>query len=235
MALILNIETSTDICSIALSENGKLIASSESSEMRSHAAILTVLIEELLHKNNISCNHLDAIAVSKGPGSYTGLRIGVSVAKGLCYGASKPLIGINTLQSMMNGIRIAFPEYMATFPDNARFCPMLDARRQEVYMAIFHKDGTLFKETCAAIIEPNSFEKELETHPIVFFGNGAEKCKSLIIDPHASFLDNFALKASYMNELSYEAFQLEHFEDIAYFEPFYLKDFVATIPKRKVI
>jgi tRNA threonylcarbamoyladenosine biosynthesis protein TsaB len=235
MALILNIETSTETCSVALAKNGKIIAVAESKDQRSHASILTVLIEELLHGNHLSGKDLDAVAVSKGPGSYTGLRIGVSVAKGICYGAGKPLIAINTLQSMMEGLWITNPEFMEKTTENTKFCPMLDARRQEVYMAVFLKNGEAVTETCAAIIDDTSFQQEMDSSPIVFFGNGSEKCKAIIKHPNAIFLDHFEMKASSMHQLSEKAFQANHFENLAYFEPFYLKDFVATIPKRKVI
>jgi tRNA threonylcarbamoyladenosine biosynthesis protein TsaB len=235
MALILNIETSTDSCSVAISKGGNSIAALKSNEQRSHASVLTVLIEELLHKNNISVTNLDAVCVSKGPGSYTGLRIGVSAAKGICYGILKPLIAINTLECMMNGLSLDLSNTFASLPENSIFCPMLDARRLEVYLAMFQKNGTPYSETSAVIIQEDSFMEDLKGHKIVFFGNGAEKCKPLITSPNAVFFDNFTLNASHMANLSEELFQKRCFEDLAYFEPFYLKDFVATIPKRKVL
>jgi tRNA threonylcarbamoyladenosine biosynthesis protein TsaB len=194
-----------------------------------------VLIDKLLRKNNIGISDLEAVAVSKGPGSYTGLRIGVSVAKGLCYGALKPLIAINTLDSMMNGLRTEVADFESRFDDNTIFCPMLDARRLEVYLAMYDKKGGLLKETTAEIIDENSFSNLLSNHPMVFFGSGASKCQEILKSKHAQFLEHFLLKASYMAHLSNKSLIKRDFENVAYFEPFYLKDFVATIPKRKVI
>ena len=235
MALILNIETSSENCSVAIAKDGIVSATSQSSETKSHAIILTVLIEKLMLENSYSFAQLDAIAVSKGPGSYTGLRIGVSVAKGLCYGAGKPLIAINTLQSMMNGLRQELTEFETLFGSDFVFCPMLDARRQEVYLANFSKSGDLLRETTAEIVQEDSFAEILKDRKLVFFGSGAEKVKSIIHHDNAIFVDGFELKASYLSSLAEDAFQKKQFEDVAYFEPFYLKDFVATIPKRKVI
>ncbi len=235
MALILNIETSSDSCSVALSRNGELYAFIQSDEDRSHAHILTVLIEKLLAQNSITIADLDAVAVSKGPGSYTGLRIGVSVAKGICYGARKPLLAVNTLQAMMAGLKLETTDFAARFPTNAVFCPMLDARRQEVYLAMFSKEGNLLKETTAEIITGDSFADILAKQQMVFFGSGAGKVKDIIQNPNALFVENFGLKASYLSSLAEEAWQNKKFEDVAYFEPLYLKDFVATVAKRKVI
>lgn len=235
MALILNLETSSENCSVALSNNGVVVGASQNEEKKSHASVLTILIEELLRNNSVSFHQLHAISVSKGPGSYTGLRIGVSVAKGLCYGTGKPLIGLNTLACMMNGLKIEVPDFDLRFDADTVFCPMLDARRQEVYTAAFDKQGIFLRDTSADIIDEYSYQDTLESHPVVFFGSGAEKCKSLIKSHNAVFVDNFQVKASYMATLSEVAFKNKEFEDVAYFEPFYLKDFVATTPKRKVI
>lgn len=235
MALILNIETSSDNCSVAIARNGELYASMQSGEDRSHAHILTVLIEKLLARNSITIASLDAVAVSKGPGSYTGLRIGVSVAKGICYGARKPLLAVNTLQAMMAGLKLETPDFDNRFPTNALFCPMLDARRQEVYLAMFSKDGNLLKETTAEIISSESFADILAGREIVFFGSGAGKVKDIIKSPNTIFVDQFGLKAGYLSNLAEKAYNNEQFEDVAYFEPLYLKDFVATQAKRKVI
>lgn len=234
MAVILNIETSADSCSVAVSKDGETIAQMQSEESRSHANVLTVLIGDLLARFSFTIGSLDAIAVSKGPGSYTGLRIGVSVAKGLCFGSKKPLIAINTLQSMMEGLK-GTTDFGTSFDSGTWFCPMLDARRQEVYMAMYAKDGTGIKETSAEIITEESFAEILDTRKIVFFGSGAEKVKSIIKNPNAVFVENFDLNARYLAGLSYEAYVNKQFEDIAYFEPLYLKDFVATVAKRKVI
>lgn len=235
MAIILNIETSSENCSVALSRNGVSVASLQNSESRSHAVVLTVLINELLQNNQLAIRDLDAVAVSKGPGSYTGLRIGVSVAKGLCYGANKPLIAINTLECMLFGLKNEYRDFENKFPDDAIFCPMLDARRQEVYMSLFKKNGAVISETSAEIIHEESLKEELRLHPVVLFGSGAEKCKTIISNANAIFIDGFTLKAEYMSLLSEEAYSQSKFENLAYFEPFYLKDFIATIPRRKVI
>lgn len=235
MALILNIETSAEVCSVALSKNGKLIASLNSETERSHASVLTVLIERLLLSESTSVSQLDAVALSKGPGSYTGLRIGVSAAKGICYGADKPLIAVNTLESMFNGLKLELGDRFNAYSGDTIFCPMIDARRQEVYMAWFNQAGQFVKDTVAEIITADSFADELAKTPMVFFGNGAAKCKSLLTSPRAEFIDTFTLKAGYLAPLAEQAFENKRFENLAYFEPFYLKDFVATTPKRKVI
>jgi tRNA threonylcarbamoyladenosine biosynthesis protein TsaB len=235
MALILNIETSSENCSVSIAENGIVFGSLQSSETKSHASILTVLIDELLLKHSVGFNQLNAIAVSKGPGSYTGLRIGVSVAKGLCYGANKPLIAINTLRSMVAGLKKDMTDFEDKFPDDAVFCPMLDARRMEVYMATFAKSGEMLKSTSAEIMDETSFDEVLNKHQVIFFGSGADKCKGIIKHPNAVFIEGFQVKADYMALLAEESFRKSKFENVAYFEPFYLKDFVATLPKRKVI
>lgn len=234
MALILNIETSSENCSVAIANNGKLTASLHSVDIKSHATILTVLIEQILKENSYSFSQFDAIAVSKGPGSYTGLRIGVSVAKGLCYGVQKPLIAVNTLQSMMNGLMHEYPEVETLAPEDAVFCPMLDARRLEVYLAYFSKQREWLKETSAEIIQEDSFMEILKEKKLYFFGSGSDKVKNIIHHENAVFVDGFTLKAEYLSSLSETAFQNKKFEDLAYFEPLYLKDFVATIPKRKI-
>lgn len=235
MALILNIETSSESCSVAIASNGIVCASLQSDESRSHASILTVLIERLLRENKYATADFDAVAISKGPGSYTGLRIGVSVAKGLCYGSRKPLIAVNTLQSMMNGLKQELTDFDQRFPHDALFYPMLDARRQEVYLAGFLKNGDVFSETAAEIITEESFGELLKRQKVVFFGSGADKIKNILNSENAVFVQGFSPKADYLAGLSEVAFQNKSFVDVAYFEPLYLKDFIATIPKRKVI
>ncbi len=235
MALILSIETSSENCSVAISDNGKIISSSQSTELQSHASVLTVLIEEIMTKNSLKIKQLDAVAVSKGPGSYTGLRIGVSVAKGLCFGSGKPLIAINTLKSMMSGLKIELNDFSSRFTDETVFCPMLDARRMEVYMALFSKNGDEISETAAVIIDEVSFGEILENKSVVFFGSGSDKCQEIIKSKNAVFIRNFTLKADYVSILAEEAYISKTFADVAYFEPFYLKDFIATTPKRKII
>ena len=236
MAVILNIETSTNVCSVALSENSKLIDYKESKEDKSHSTILTVFIDEMLKQNNIQASQLDAVAVSKGPGSYTGLRIGVSVAKGICYAIDKPLIGIGTLQLMAQGVANGNKLNSLKIKDinRAWFCPMLDARRMEVYSGFFDIDNEQKVKVSADIIDENSYKDLLENKKIVFFGNGADKCKNIIKDKNAFFIDDVFPSAKDMTTLSYQSFLNKQFEDTAYFEPFYLKDFVATVSKKNI-
>lgn len=232
--MILCIETATNICSVALSDNGKLLGIKESDVDKSHAALLTVFIEELLDENGISADKLDAVAVSKGPGSYTGLRIGVSVAKGICYGAEIPLIAIDTMESMY----LALVQKYTELKESAKytfFCPMIDARRMEVYSSLFNKDGKIVKEVEAEIIDANSYRERLDKNLIVFFGNGADKCTDTIVHKNAKFVEGFKLSASGMIAPATRALKEKNFEDSAYFEPFYLKDFIATIPRKNIL
>jgi tRNA threonylcarbamoyladenosine biosynthesis protein TsaB len=230
MALILNIETATEICSVSLAENGHQILLTEDPDGQQHAKLLTVFINELFGKSNLSVKQLSAVAVSMGPGSYTGLRIGVSVAKGIAYAANIPLIAINTLQAMAYGISKS-----NNFDSEAWFCPMIDARRMEVYTALFDHNNKIKRKIAAEIINENSFLDILKTRKIVFHGNGAAKCESLIHSPNAVFVKNIHCSARDMVELSYQAFKKNHFVDVAYFEPFYLKDFVATVPRNNML
>lgn len=229
MAKILNIETSTIACSVGLSVDGKIVAIEESHERNSHAQNVTIFSEKVVKDAGLDFNALDAISVSKGPGSYTGLRIGVSTAKGFCYALAKPLIAINTLQSLAAG--------MINNAENSQdylFCPMIDARRMEVYSAIFDHELNEVRETKAEIIDENSFNKLLSKHTIVFAGDGADKCKAILgHHTNAIFLDDLLPSTSFMCGLSEQAFKKKEFVDVAYFEPYYLKDFVAGIPKVK--
>ncbi len=222
MALILHLETATTVCSVSLAKDEQLLASREVNGDYTHAENLTRFIEQVMQESGILLKELDAISVSKGPGSYTGLRIGVSTAKGLCYALHKPLIAVNTLE------HTAFA-CAATYGDNnSLFCPMIDARRMEVYCAIYNKSNQLIRETAAEIIDAHSFQQLLEKYPIYFFGDGAEKCKAVLSGhPNVFFIENFYPSASNMVTLSEKAFNNKQFEDIAYFEPFYLKDFIA--------
>jgi tRNA threonylcarbamoyladenosine biosynthesis protein TsaB len=227
MALILSIETSTPVCSAALSRNGELIDVRESFDEKSHATSLTIFIQELFDQNGFKPSDIDAVAVSEGPGSYTGLRIGVSVAKGLCFGLNKPLIAIDTLKAMalMASDKIENkPKY---------YCSMIDARRMEVYTALFDANFQKTEETRALIIDSDPFPEMLSQHTVAFFGNGSDKCRTIIDSSNAIFIGNIYPSAKYMGVLAFEAFQKAEFRDVAYFEPFYLKDFVATIPKQK--
>ncbi len=229
MALILNIETSTKSCSVSLAENGKLIALCESvEEAYSHSRLLTVYIGQLFETTNFTVKDLDAVAVSKGPGSYTGLRIGVSAAKGIAYGLGVPLISSDTLLSMANA------QSLGRVGEVAFFCPMIDARRLEVYAAIFDADNTCCRKTQADIIEQNSYSKFLDRGKVYFFGDGADKCKAILTHKNAVFIENIFPSAKDMVGLTFDKFAKQEFEDVAYFEPFYLKDFVASVPTKNI-
>lgn len=232
--MILCIETATNVCSVAICDKGKLIDLRESRVDKSHASLLTVFIEELLEKNNLRVADLDAVAVSKGPGSYTGLRIGVSTAKGICYGADIPLLGINTLKSMYYGAKEKYAGHPG-IKNNTLICPMIDARRMEVYSSIFDLKGGEIQAVKAELINKESYADYLEKSSLIFFGNGAEKCKELITSPNALFIDGYELSAASMAIPAHQALQNKAFEDIAYFEPYYLKDFVATIPRKNIL
>ena len=227
--MILCIETATGVCSAALCDENNVIMVEEAPSGMSHAAQLTVIIQRLLEKTAIKATDLDAVAVSKGPGSYTGLRIGVSAAKGIAYGATIPLIGINTLTAMCSGYLTLHPQQSSA---DTLLCPMIDARRMEVYNALFTSDGVMVRETAADIIDGMSFREILETKRIIFFGTGAEKCSSTLRHPNAIFEEGFNLSASYLHIPSVNALKNKHFEDVAYFEPYYLKEFIATIPRK---
>ncbi len=225
MALILNIETATKNCSVSLAEKGNLLSFKELNEGGySHAEKLHLFIKEVLENANVTPQELDAIAISKGPGSYTGLRIGVSSAKGLCFAVNKPLISVKTLESLANQINI----------DNGVIVPMLDARRMEVYSSVFDKNHQQIREIKAEIIDENSFSSELNNGKVYFLGDGAEKCKTIITHENAIFIDDKFPSAKEMAKLSFEKFKNNDFENVAYFEPFYLKDFVVTPSKKRI-
>lgn len=217
MSLILSIETSTKNCSVSLSKNGQLIdVIEEVSHDYSHSEQLVPFIDQILTKSIYSVKDLDAVAVGKGPGSYTGLRIGVSSAKGLCYALNIPLISISTLEAMAHSMRRKY--------ESKLLCPMIDARRMEVYCALF---GTINTDVEAKIIDEISFLDILAKQEIVFFGDGAEKCKSVLTHPNAIFESNVYPSASDTIGLAHKNFSNNNFVDVAYFEPYYLKDFVA--------
>jgi tRNA threonylcarbamoyladenosine biosynthesis protein TsaB len=235
MALILNIETATTMCSVSLAKDGILLALKEQNGDYSHSENLTLFIEDICTRSNTKLIDIDAIAVSKGPGSYTGLRIGVSTAKGLCYSLNKPLIAINTLQQIALGISKNFKfdsEISNKLNTPILFCPMLDARRMEVYCAIYDSNNNEVVTTAAEIIDEHSFTEILTNNSVIFFGDGAAKCKSsLAANKNALFIDAIFPSAKNMISLSESAFNNKQFEDVAYFEPFYLKDFM--IGKKK--
>ena len=221
--VILHIETATEVCSVAVSQGNKCLYIKESSEGRNHAALLSLFAEELLKAND----NLDAVAVSAGPGSYTGLRIGLSTAKGLCYGSNIPLIAVSTLQTMSVG----FAKQHDVF-DNALLCPMIDARRMEVYTALYNKNGNAVKNVSAEIITEKSFDSWLDERKIYFFGNGYAKCRNVITHHNAIFIENFYPSALNMIQPALQVYNEKLFVDTAYFEPYYLKDFIAG-PNKK--
>ena len=228
MAVILNIDTSTTVCSVALSEGGKLIACKESNEGLNHSVLLGCFVDELLKENQLNVSQLDAVAISMGPGSYTGLRIGVSLAKGLCFGANLPLIAVPTLQALALSVANELHE-------DALYCPMIDARRMEVYTAFYNRNNQTIVETQAEIIHEASFADLLSKQKIFFFGNGSTKVRNILISPNAYFLEGIETSARHMSLLAEQLFSQQKFVDVAYFEPFYLKDFIATTPKQKII
>lgn len=231
MALILLIDTSTPVCSVALAQNEQVLHHAEVFEGFSHASQLTVLIQQLFEQSRLEMEQIDAVAVSCGPGSYTGLRIGTSTAKGLCYALNKPLIAIGSLDVL------AWPMTVAHKSQSGKqrlFCPMIDARRMEVYTALFDSQMQKHCDVSAQIITEASFADELAQGEVYFFGDGASKCRQVITHANAVFVDDQHPLAKHMAVLAFDAYSLKKFEDVAYFEPFYLKDFVATVAKSKI-
>ncbi len=223
MSYILNIETATKNCSVSISKEGKTVALKELNDGNySHAEKLHELIKQVVLEAKIELSNLNAIAVSKGPGSYTGLRIGVSSAKGLCFALDIPLISVNTLQSLAFSVSI----------DKGYKIPLLDARRMEVYSQIFNDKTEKIREVKAEIIISDSFSDYLNDQKVYFFGDGAEKCKETITHENAIFIDGLFPSAKEMSAISYEKFKKDEFEDVAYFEPFYLKEFIGGISKK---
>lgn len=227
MALILQLETSTISCSVALSLDGNTIAVKELAERNIHAGYLTLFIEDVVAQCGKTLRDIGAVAVSMGPGSYTGLRIGVSTAKGLCYALDIPLIAINTLQAMTVG-------FMSLYNDQSvLFCPMIDARRMEVYAAVYNSQLDELLPVEARIIDENSFSDLLQNQNIVFFGDGAMKCQEVLAgNPTAIFVPEFLNSAKDLSSLAALKYDRKEFEDVAYFEPFYLKDFLITQSKK---
>ena len=225
--IILHIEASTEICSVALSQDGHVFFERVNRDDRSHAKVIAPFVEEALQTADSQGAKINAVALSCGPGSYTSLRIASSTAKGVCYGRDIPLIAIPTTAIMC--VPVLFRD---DIPEDALLCPMIDARRTEVYATVYDRALGVVKETHAEVVTPESFKEQLDAHPVYFFGNGAAKCKEIITHPNAHFLDEHRNPlAKNMMPLAERAWFDERFEDIAYFEPFYLKNFVATKPK----
>ncbi|PQB08155.1 tRNA (adenosine(37)-N6)-threonylcarbamoyltransferase complex dimerization subunit type 1 TsaB [Polaribacter filamentus] len=224
MSIILNIETATKNCSVSIADKGKILAIKELNNGNySHAEVLHPFIVDILREANITSDLIDAVAVSKGPGSYTGLRIGVSAAKGLCFAFDKPLISLDTLTSLSHSIAI----------DNGFIVPMIDARRMEVYAAVFNQKNQFIREIKADIIDESSFSEYLKIGKVYFLGDGSQKCKETILHENAIFVDDKFPSAREMAQLSYDKFKISDMENVAYFEPFYLKDFVVIPEKKK--
>jgi len=229
MALILNIETATKICSVALAKDGEVIASKETSEGNSHSTLLAPFIKEIMDQSEYSFGDLEAVAVSMGPGSYTGLRIGVSTAKGLCFGLDIPLIAVSTLAAMAVQAKKQYPN----LDSNMLLSPMIDARRMEAYSQFFNTNLESLNEISAIIVDEETYKAELAKQPILFFGDGALKCKPIINNSKAIFFEGGLPSAEGMAPLAEQQFQKEDFADVAYFEPFYLKEFVAAVSRVK--
>lgn len=225
MPVILNIETASTNCSVALAKDGQIIAFKEdNSKQFSHAERLHIYIQDVLKEANVETTDLDAVAVSKGPGSYTGLRIGVSSAKGLCFALGIPLISVETLTALAHQAQ----------PESGVVVSMLDARRLEVYSAIFASNYSQIRATEAQILDENAFSEYLEKGKVYFVGSGVEKTKDLITHSNAIFVEGKLPSAVQMALLSFEKYKISDTEDVAYFEPYYLKDFVAGKPKKMV-
>ena len=229
MACILHIETSTNACSVAVSENGQCIfEQTEHGEKGAGAEKLGTMVDEALSFTDSHAIPFDAVSVSCGPGSYTGLRIGVSMAKGICYGRDLKLISVPTLELMC--VPVLLREVIQE--ENALLCPMLDARRMEVYAALYDRSLKMVREVSADVVSADTYKQWLDQRPIYFFGNGAKKCMETINHPNAHYIDNIEPLAKWMQPLAEKRFLNEQFEDVAYFVPFYLKDFVAIKPKK---
>lgn len=233
MALILCIETGTDICSVGLVNNGELISLRESDSGRDHAKKVALFVDELLSENDIAPEQIDAVAVGEGPGSYTGLRIGVSFAKGLCYGTGKPLIAISSLAALT---AVACQDYDAGIIDvenwdKVRLCPMIDARRMEVYTQVFDSAGNAISDVTAEVVDEQSLAQyRADGAELVIFGSGAAKCEQVL----GATLIEVTPSVRGMATLAEQKYAAADFVDVAYFEPYYLKDFVVTTSRKKL-
>lgn len=232
MSWILCIDTTTENCSVALAKNGTLFAAKEQREGQQHAGLLTLFIENLLEKASIEAKDLSAIAVSDGPGSYTGLRIGAATAKGLCYSLDVPLIAVDTLKAL--AFEVTKSQVAENNEDDFYYIPMMDARRMEVYTAVYDRNMNEIETKHAKIIENNSFENYLSQKKVLFFGNGAFKCKPILIHSNATFIEEAYFTATNLTSLAYQSFVEADFEDIAYYEPFYLKKYLPKHKTKKI-
>lgn len=227
MPCILHIETSTKVCSVALSEDGKLLYHHEDFDGPGHSETSGVYVDEALSFANSHAIPVDAVAVSMGPGSYTGLRIGVSLAKGVCYGRALPLIAVPTLKVLCVPVLLGKEE----LPEDALLVPMIDARRMEVYSAVYDRALKEVRPIQADVVTSETYQEYLNCGPVYFFGNGAQKCQAVIQHPNAHFIEGIHPLAKNMFPLAERSMHLKEFQDVAYFEPFYLKEFVAIKSK----
>ena len=231
---IILIETSTELCSTAMASEGKIISYRESDRPRTHASLTAVFIDEMLRETGLKVQDCAAVCVSMGPGSYTGLRVGVSTAKGLCFGAGIPLLAVGTLDTLVwQGITGEYFRNSQGDPDFRYIIPMIDARRMEVYTAVFSPDGKQVTDTEAKIVDGSSFAEQLAAGHVLFIGDAADKCRTVITNPNAHFIQ-CCPKASSMLVPAMAEYKEKRFRDVAYFEPFYLKNFVATASRRKL-
>ena len=229
MPRILLIETSTSLCSVALAEDGAVAAARQSTEPRAHAALTAPFVKEVLDERGLRAADLDAVCVSAGPGSYTGLRVGVSTAKGICFAAGIPLLSVGTLEVLVHQARAD-----RLLPPDCRYViPMIDARRMEVYTAVFTPDGQRLTEVEPRVVDSLSFCNERAAGPVLFIGDGADKCRAALAGPGAHFVQACP-QAAAMLAPALREFEAGRFRDTAYFEPFYLKDFVATVSRKKL-
>lgn len=229
MSCILHIESATDGCSVAVSEEGELLFSKEDHTEHNNAVTLGTFVDEALSLIDSRGLEMTAVSVSEGPGSYTGLRIGVSMAKGICYGRNAKLLAVPTLKLLCVPVLLNHE-----LEDDALLCPMIDARRMEVYSAVYDRALNQVREIRADIVEPDTYLEYLEKHPVYFLGNGSEKCRESIVHPNAHFIENVKPEAKWMFPLAEMLQRDEVFSDVAYFEPFYLKDFIAVKPKKLI-
>ncbi|MBA9079769.1 tRNA (adenosine(37)-N6)-threonylcarbamoyltransferase complex dimerization subunit type 1 TsaB [Rufibacter quisquiliarum] len=229
MAYLLSLETSSSVCSVALHKSGQLLSYAELQMEKSHSSHITVMVQQVVGNAGVELNEVAAVAVSGGPGSYTGLRIGSGTAKGLCYALDKPLIAVDTLTAMAQQVVSSTPG-----PERFLFCPMLDARRAEVYTCLLTHALEKKLEVAPVILSAETFAAEMQDQPIAFFGNGSEKAKELLAThPNAFYLENVKPTARAIGELAWQKYQKQEFEDVAYYEPFYLKEVYITTPSGK--
>ncbi|HAH56848.1 MAG TPA: tRNA (adenosine(37)-N6)-threonylcarbamoyltransferase complex dimerization subunit type 1 TsaB [Bacteroidales bacterium] len=230
MSTLLCLETATAVCSVALVRDGSVTGLRETQITNSHAALVAVFIDELIRDHLSGVKDIDGVVVSSGPGSYTGLRIGVSTAKGLCYALDIPLLSVGTTLSMAWGMKSVF-NGASDLP--FIYAPMIDARRMEVYTALYNHRLEVVQPVSAQIIQPDMFDGLIEKHLIILAGDGAQKCKAVFNHPNLRFIDDFTNSAAHLASIATAKFEQQHFEDTANFEPFYLKDFIAGKPKVK--